>query len=119
VGPAQIDEGMQLLERALTLDGGGPYVIRAAIADLHLRHPREWEQIALLYQRLEQITCSPVVALNPAIAVAELEGPQAALTVLDRLELDDYATTTRPAPACRDDSAETMKRALPTHAPSS
>jgi RNA polymerase sigma-70 factor (ECF subfamily) len=88
-----IDEGRQLLERALALHGsgaGGPYLIQAAIADLHLREPRNWEQIALLYQRLEHITSSPVVTLNRAIAVAELEGPQAALALLDRLKLDDY-----------------------------
>ena len=86
----QIDEGRQLLERALTLHGSGPYIIQAAIADLHLQHPRNWEQIALLYQRLEHITGSPVVTMNRAIAVAELEGPEAALALLDRLELDDY-----------------------------
>jgi RNA polymerase sigma-70 factor (ECF subfamily) len=85
-----IEEGRDLLERALALHGSGPYIIQAAIADLHLREPRNWEQIALLYQRLEQITSSPVVTMNRAIAVAELEGPQAALALLDRLELDDY-----------------------------
>jgi len=88
-----IEQGRQVLERALALQGdrfGGSYVIQAAIADLHLRDPRDWEEIALLYQRLEQITSSPVVTMNRAIAVAELEGPQAALALLDRLELDDY-----------------------------
>jgi RNA polymerase sigma-70 factor, ECF subfamily len=86
----QIEEGRQLLERALALRGSGPYVIQAAIADLHLREPRDWDEIALLYQRLEDITGSPVVTLNRAIALAELEGPEAALALLDRLELDDY-----------------------------
>src|SRR5437588_221544 len=86
----QIEEGRQLLQRALTLHGSGPYVIQAAIADLHLREPRNWEEIALLYQRLEHITRSPVVTMNRAIAVAELEGPEAALAVLDRLELEHY-----------------------------
>jgi RNA polymerase sigma-70 factor, ECF subfamily len=69
------------------------YIIQAAIADLHLQHPRNWEQIALLYQRLEHITSSPVVTMNRAIAVAELEGPEAALALLDRLELDDFHST--------------------------
>ncbi len=86
----QIDEGRALLERALALHGRGSYVIQAAIADLHLEHPRDWEQIALLYQRLELLTSSPVVTMNRAIAVAELEGPEAALALLDRLELGDY-----------------------------
>ena len=86
----QIEEGRELLERALTLHGSGPYLIQAAIADLHLREPRDWDEIALLYQQLEQITGSPVVTMNRAIAVAELEGPEAALALLDRLALDDY-----------------------------
>ena len=85
-----IDEGRRLLDRAFALHGSGPYIIQAAIADLHLREPRNWEEIALLYQQLEQITSSPVVTMNRAIAVAELEGPDAALALLDRLELDDY-----------------------------
>ncbi len=86
----QIEEGRDLLERALTLRGSGPYVLQAAIADLHLRAPRDWGEIALLYQRLERITNSPVVTMNRAIAVAELDGPQAGLAMLDRLELDGY-----------------------------
>jgi RNA polymerase sigma-70 factor (ECF subfamily) len=86
----QIDEGRQLLERALTLRGGGPYVIQAAIAELHIGEPRDWEEIALLYQQLEQITSSPVVTMNRAIAVAELEGPEAALALLDGLDLAHY-----------------------------
>jgi RNA polymerase sigma-70 factor (ECF subfamily) len=86
----QIEQGRALLERAVALHGSGPYAIQAAIADLHLRQPRDWEEIALLYARLEQLTSSTVVAMNRAIAVAELEGPHAALALLDRLELEDY-----------------------------
>jgi RNA polymerase sigma-70 factor, ECF subfamily len=85
-----INEARELLERALALRGSGPYLIQAAIADLHLREPRDWEEIGVLYQQLEQITSSPVVTMNRAIAVAELEGPDAALTLLDRLDLNDY-----------------------------
>jgi RNA polymerase sigma-70 factor (ECF subfamily) len=91
----QIEEGRQLLERALALRGrraDGSYFLQAAIADLHLRVPRDWEEILLLYQRLECVTGSPVVTMNRAIAVAELRGPEAALALLDRLEteLGDY-----------------------------
>jgi RNA polymerase sigma-70 factor (ECF subfamily) len=86
----QIYEGREMLERALALRGSGGYVIQAAIADLHLRQPRDWEEIVLLYERLEHITGSPVVTMNRAIAVAELDGPEAALVLLDPLELDDY-----------------------------
>jgi RNA polymerase sigma-70 factor (ECF subfamily) len=88
----QIEEGQHLLERALALCAGaaGSYLIQAAIADLHLQAPRDWEKIALLYQRLQDISGSPVVAMNRAIAVAELQGPQAGLALLDGLGLDDY-----------------------------
>jgi RNA polymerase sigma-70 factor, ECF subfamily len=86
----QIHQGRELLGRALALHGSGPYVLQAAIADLHLREPRDWSEIGLLYRRLEQITHSPVVTMNRAIAIAELEGPEAALALLDGLELQDY-----------------------------
>jgi RNA polymerase sigma-70 factor (ECF subfamily) len=86
----QIEEGRKLIERARTLRGSGPYIIQAAIADLHLQQPRDWEEIALLYEKLERITSSPVVTMNRAIAVAELEGPPAALALLDQLDLDGY-----------------------------
>ncbi|MBV9416818.1 MAG: sigma-70 family RNA polymerase sigma factor [Solirubrobacterales bacterium] len=86
----QIDEGRALLDRALALHGEWTYTLQAAIADLHLREPRDWENIALLYERLEQITGSPVVAMNRAIAIAELEGLEAGLARLDALDLDDY-----------------------------
>jgi RNA polymerase sigma-70 factor (ECF subfamily) len=86
----QIEEGRRLLERALALHGTGAYLLQAAIADLHLREPRDWEEIALLYRRLEQITSSPIVSMNRAIAVAELEGPETGLALLDPLELDGY-----------------------------
>jgi RNA polymerase sigma-70 factor, ECF subfamily len=89
----QIEEGRTLLARAVALGaygGGGPYLIQAAIADLHLREPRDWAQIALLYERLEQLSGSPVVAMNRAIAIAELEGPEAGLDLLNGLELDGY-----------------------------
>ncbi len=68
----------------------GPYAVQAAIADLHLQQPRDWGQIAALYGRLAVQTGSPVVELNRAIAVAELDGPEAGLAVLDALELDHY-----------------------------
>jgi RNA polymerase sigma-70 factor (ECF subfamily) len=86
----QIEEGRKQLERALAFHGSGAYTIQAAIADEHLQQPRDWANIALLYQRLEAITGSPVVTLNRAIAVAELEGPEEALALLDCLDLGDY-----------------------------
>ena len=86
----QIAEGRALLERATALGAAGPYVLQAAIADLHLQEPRDWEQIALLYGALSRLTGSPVVEVNRAVAVGETAGPQAALEILDALDLHDY-----------------------------
>ena len=86
----ELAEGRRLLERAVALRGEGPYLVQAAIADLHLCQPRDWEQIAALYQVLAGLTRSPVVELNRAVAVAEVQGAAAALTMLDELPLDDY-----------------------------
>ena len=86
----QIIEARQLLERALALHGAGPYVVQAAIADLHTQERRDWDRIALLYRRLEEQTGSPVVTVNRAVALAEIDGPAAALALLDDLDLDSY-----------------------------
>jgi len=86
----QIIEARQLLERALALHGAGPYVVQAAIADLHTQERRDWDEIALLYRRLEEQTGSPVVTVNRAVALAEIDGPAAALALLDDLDLDNY-----------------------------
>jgi RNA polymerase sigma-70 factor, ECF subfamily len=86
----QISDGRQLLQRAIARGDTGPYAIQAAIADLHLQQPRDWRQIAALYGTLAVQTGSPVVEMNRAIAVAELDGPEAGLAVLDTLELDHY-----------------------------
>jgi RNA polymerase sigma-70 factor, ECF subfamily len=86
----QISEGRQALQRALARVDTGPYAVQAAIADLHLQVPRDWRQIAALYDTLSRQTGSAVVEMNRAIAVAELDGPEAGLAVLDPLELDHY-----------------------------
>jgi len=86
----QIDQGRELLQRAMTGNRAGPYLLQAAIADLHLQRPRDWRQIAALYQTLARLTGSPIVEMNRAIAVAELDGPEAGLAILDRLDLDHY-----------------------------
>jgi RNA polymerase sigma-70 factor (ECF subfamily) len=86
----QISEGRELLQQAITRGETGPYAVQAAIADLHLQQPRDWRQIAALYSTLSIQTGSPVVELNRAIAVAELDGPEAGLAILEGLELDHY-----------------------------
>ncbi len=86
----QIGAGRAELDRALALDGGGPYVLQAAIASLHAEMPCDWAQIAMLYGELAHLTGSPVVELNRAIAVAETEGPEAGLRIVDQLGLEDF-----------------------------
>jgi RNA polymerase sigma-70 factor, ECF subfamily len=87
---AQIAAGRQALDRALSLLGRGPYVLQAAIASLHADQPLDWPQIAALYGELSRLTGSPVVELSRAVAVAEAQGPQAGLEIVDRLPLEDY-----------------------------
>jgi RNA polymerase sigma-70 factor (ECF subfamily) len=86
----QIAAGRALLDRALALRGRGPYVVQAAIAALHADEPRDWPQIAALYGELARLTGSPVVELNRAVAVAEADGPEAALRIVDAIALDEY-----------------------------
>ena len=87
---AQIARGRQALERGFALRGRGQYVIQAAIASLHIEEPRDWTQIAALYAELARLTGSAVVELNRAIAVAETDGGDAGLALVDRLDLDGY-----------------------------
>jgi RNA polymerase sigma-70 factor, ECF subfamily len=87
---AQIARGREALKRALALRGRGQYVVQAAIASLHMQEPRDWAQIAALYGELVRLTGSAVVELNRAIAVAETEGGEAGLALVDRLNLDGY-----------------------------
>jgi RNA polymerase sigma-70 factor (ECF subfamily) len=87
---AQIAEGRALLDRAIALQGRGSYVLQAAIASLQADDLIDWAEIAVLYGELARVTGSPVVELNRAVAVAEVEGPEAALRIVDALTLDDY-----------------------------
>jgi RNA polymerase sigma-70 factor (ECF subfamily) len=86
----RIDAGRALLDRGIALGGRGPYVVQAAIAALQTRDPVDWPQVAELYERLVELTGSPVVELNRAAAVAEAGDPQAALDAVERLDLDGY-----------------------------
>jgi RNA polymerase sigma-70 factor (ECF subfamily) len=86
----QIDRGRAVLDRAFALGGRGPYVVQAAIASRHVDELPDHRHIAVLYGELARLTGSPVVELNRAVAVAEAEGPEAALRIVDRLTLDDY-----------------------------
>jgi RNA polymerase sigma-70 factor (ECF subfamily) len=86
----QIAEGRATLERALALGGRDPYVLQAAIAALHLDEPQDWPQIAALYGELARLTGSAVVELNRAAAIAEAGDVEAALALIENLELDHY-----------------------------
>jgi RNA polymerase sigma-70 factor (ECF subfamily) len=86
----QVAAGRAALDRSLALHGRGPYVVQAAIASLHADQPRDWPQIAALYGELFRLTGSPVVELSRAVAVAEADGPDAGLAIVDRLDLGDY-----------------------------
>ena len=77
-------------DRALALGGRGPYLLQAAIAVLHVQDPQDWRQIAALYRELGRLTGSPVVELNRAAAIAEAGDTEAALELVDGLELDRY-----------------------------
>jgi len=80
-----------VLDRALPLRRPGPYQVQAAIASLHLEPETDWQQIALLYERLGCFTPSPVVELNRAVAVAMAEGPEHGLALIDSIGgLDGY-----------------------------
>ena len=87
---AQIVEGRAVLDRAIALQGRGPYVLQAAIASLQAGDPIDWAELAALYGELARVTGSSVVELNHAVAVAEVEGPDAALRIVDALGLEEY-----------------------------
>jgi RNA polymerase sigma-70 factor, ECF subfamily len=88
--PSQIADGRIVLDRALALRGRGPYVVQAAIASLHADERRDRPQIAALYGELARLTDSPVVELSRAVAVAEANGPQRGLDIIDHVALEDY-----------------------------
>jgi RNA polymerase sigma-70 factor, ECF subfamily len=89
-----ITEGQTLVRRCLRLGRPGPYQIQAAINAVHSDAPSardtDWGQIVALYDQLMAIAPSRVVALNRAVAVGEVEGPETALALVDELELDGY-----------------------------
>jgi RNA polymerase sigma-70 factor (ECF subfamily) len=91
---ALIHEGHTLVRRCLARNRPGPYQIQAAINAVHSdaasAAETDWRQILRLYDQLMAMTPSPVVALHRAVAVGEVEGAHAALTLVDTLDLDRY-----------------------------
>ncbi len=87
-----IEEGHELVRACLRRNRPGPYQIQAAIAAVHADAATgaatDWAQIVMLYDQLHMVRPNPVVALNRAVAVAELHGPDAGLAALDALDTD-------------------------------
>lgn len=91
---ALIDEGQEIVRACLRRDRPGPYQVQAAINAVHADAPTaeqtDWPQVLALYDHLLALAPTPVVALNRAVAVAEVHGPAAALALVDELDLPDY-----------------------------
>ena len=91
---ALIAEGQGLVRECLRRNAPGPYQLQAAINAVHADTAggaaTDWAQILALYDRLLELTPTPVVALNRAVALAEVHGARAALDVVDGLELQEY-----------------------------
>jgi RNA polymerase sigma-70 factor (ECF subfamily) len=89
-----IAEGQALVRRCLRRNRPGPYQIQAAISAVHSdarsATATDWSQILALYDQLLACSPTPVVALNRAVAVAEVSGPATALDLVDELDLDGY-----------------------------
>ncbi len=106
-----IAEGQALVRACLRRNRPGVYQLQAAIGAVHAdaatAADTDWGQIVALYDQLMAIAPTPVVALNRAVAVAELSGPASALEVVDGLDLDDY----HPYHAARADLLRRLGRA--------
>jgi RNA polymerase sigma-70 factor, ECF subfamily len=108
---ALIEEGQAIVRRCLRRNQPGPYQLQAAInavhADAATFEETDWSQILDLYDQLLALARTPVVALNRAIAIGEVEGPAAALELVDELDLESYY----PFHATRADLLQRLGRA--------
>ena len=110
-----IGRGLAALDRAVALDGGGGfYALQAGIAACHARaatpEATDWSRIAALYARLADVTRSPIVRLNHAVAVGMAAGPAAGLAMLDTLAGDGSLRDYPYLPAARGDVLERLGR---------
>ena len=91
---ALVDEGHRLVRRCLAANRPGPYQLQAAINAVHTdaldASMTDWSQVVQLYDQLLVLQPSPIVELNRAVAAAELDGPEVALSIVDRLDLASY-----------------------------
>ncbi len=111
---ASIEEGLERLDDAVRRGPGGRYALEAAIAATHARAPTweatDWGAIAALYGQLADLTASPVVNLNRAVAVGYAEGPEAGLAVLDAIAGDLRLANSHLLPATRADLLRRLGR---------
>jgi predicted RNA polymerase sigma factor len=102
---AQIEEGVALLTQTLGRSSAGPYQLQAAIAAVHdeaaSAEETDWPQILALYGVLDHVSPGPVVTLNRAVALANVEGPRAGLDLLDTLEGEESMSHTHRLDAVR------------------
>jgi RNA polymerase sigma-70 factor, ECF subfamily len=105
-----IAEGQAIVRACLRRNQPGPYQLQAAIdavhADADSLEATDWPQIVALYDQLLTVAPTPVVALNRAIAVSEVDGPAAALKLVDSLDLNGY----HPFHATRADLLRRLRR---------
>jgi RNA polymerase sigma-70 factor, ECF subfamily len=112
--PAEISEGLTLLDAALRHGRAGQYQLQAAIAACHARaagpDDTDWAQIAALYGALLEVLPSAVVELNRAVAVAMADGPQAGLVLVDALEASGQLSGYHLLKATRADLLRRLRR---------
>jgi RNA polymerase sigma-70 factor (ECF subfamily) len=91
---SMIEEGLTIVRACLRRDRPGPYQLQAAISAVHADaasvETTDWTQVVTLYDQLLSLAPTPVVALNRAIAVAEIDGPAAGLALVEGLDLEGY-----------------------------
>jgi predicted RNA polymerase sigma factor len=110
-----IGRGLAALDRAIALGGGGGfYALQAGIAACHARattpEATDWARIASLYARLADVTRSPIVRLNHAVAVGRADGPAAGLALVDALAADPSLQAYPYLPSARGDLLERLGR---------
>jgi RNA polymerase sigma-70 factor, ECF subfamily len=109
-----IDEGVELLDRALRRGRPGTYQVQAAIAACHATASdaaaTDWAEIAVLYSELARMTRSPVVELNRAVAIAMAEGPEVGLELVNELNASGALRGYRLLPATRADLLRRLER---------
>jgi RNA polymerase sigma factor (sigma-70 family) len=109
-----IRRGLAALARARGLGGAGPYFLQASIAACHARartaDDTDWQEIVALYGRLADITPSPVIELNRAVAISMAEGPAAGLAIVDQLVSEPSLKSYHLLPSVRGDLLKKLGR---------